>query len=152
MLRKFKFHWNQTRIKDTLHEDQNAIWNIKRSLLLRMRNVSGKSCRENKSTHFVLSNFFFSRKSCRLWDNVEKYCRAGHARLQIHTLRLCNTHCLTTATMVARTRLNVTLYVHCLPCYVYRKSLHSSEKPFSPPGLYYVTDKSPVNIPGTHFC
>ena len=28
--------------------------------------------------HFVFNNFFF-RKSCRLWDNVEKYCRAGQA-------------------------------------------------------------------------
>jgi len=24
-------------------------------------------------THFVVSKFF-SRKSCRLWENVEKYC------------------------------------------------------------------------------
>ena len=24
-------------------------------------------------------NFFFFRKSCRLWDNVEKYGRAGQA-------------------------------------------------------------------------
>jgi len=22
-------------------------------------------------------NNFFCRKSCRLWDNMEKYCRAG---------------------------------------------------------------------------
>jgi len=28
-------------------------------------------------THFIF-NFFF-RKSCRLWDNVEIYCRAGQA-------------------------------------------------------------------------
>ena len=30
-----------------------------RSLLLRMRNVAGKSCREYQNTHFVFSNFFF---------------------------------------------------------------------------------------------
>jgi hypothetical protein len=49
------------------------------SLLLRMRNVSDKrcSCLENQNTHFVFSDFF--RKSCRLCDNVEKYCRAGQA-------------------------------------------------------------------------
>ena len=56
---------------------------------------------------------------------VEKYCRAGRRpqmtiwRMRIacwvlrsykYTLRLCNTHCLSTATMVAKTRLNVTLY------------------------------------------
>jgi hypothetical protein len=34
------------------------------------------------------------------------------------TLRLCNTHCFSTATMVARTRLNVTLYVHCLSSFI----------------------------------
>ena len=36
-----------------------------------------KSCRENQNIHFVFSNFF--QESCRLWDNVEKYCRAGQA-------------------------------------------------------------------------
>jgi hypothetical protein len=36
-----------------------------------MRNVSDKICRENQNTHFMFNNFF--RKSCRLWDNVEKY-------------------------------------------------------------------------------
>jgi hypothetical protein len=34
--------------------------------------------------------------------------------LQVHTLRLCNTRCFSTTTMVARKRLNVTWYVHCL--------------------------------------
>jgi len=28
------------------------------SVFLKMRKVSDKSCRENKDTHFVLSNFF----------------------------------------------------------------------------------------------
>ena len=36
--------------------------------LLRMRNVSDRSCRENQNTHFCWITF--SRKSCRLWDNV----------------------------------------------------------------------------------
>ena len=51
---------------------------ISRSILLRMRNVSDRSCRGNQNTRFVSNNSFFLR-SCRLWDNVEKYCRAGHA-------------------------------------------------------------------------
>ena len=34
------------------------------------------------------------------------------------TLRLCNTYCFSTATMVTRKRRNVTLYVHCLSCYI----------------------------------
>jgi len=33
-----------------------------------------------------------------------------------NTLSLCNTHCFFTSTMVARTHLNVTLYVHRLSC------------------------------------
>jgi hypothetical protein len=65
---------------------------------------------------------------------VEKYCRTGqatddnmaHAHCKLdaqvykHTLRICNTHCFSTATMVARTRLVATLYVHCLSCFVSR--------------------------------
>ena len=31
-----------------------------------------------------------------------------------HTLRICNTYCFSTATVVARTRLDVTLYVRTL--------------------------------------
>jgi hypothetical protein len=59
---------------------------------------------------------------------VEKCCRAGrptddnmahgHCMLDtegyIHTLRICNTYCISSATMVIRTCLNVVFYVHCL--------------------------------------
>jgi len=40
---------------------------------------------------------------------------------------LCNTYCFSTATMVARTRLNVTLDVHCMSCMIRRTltNLHS---------------------------
>ena len=33
-----------------------------------------------------------------------------------HTLGMRNTHCFSTATIVTRTRLSVTLYAHCLFC------------------------------------
>jgi len=33
---------------------------------------------EKIKTHVLCSIIFF-RESCRLWDNVEKYCRAGYA-------------------------------------------------------------------------
>ena len=59
----------------TLHADRYTCLIISRAVLLTMRNVSDKSCRANHNTHFVFSNFFH-RKSCRLWDNVGKYCRA----------------------------------------------------------------------------
>jgi len=42
-----------------------------------MRNVSDKTVDEIK-THFMFNNVF-SRKSCRLWDNVGKYGRARQA-------------------------------------------------------------------------
>jgi len=35
-----------------------------------------------------------------------------------HTRRICNTYCFSTATMVARTRLIVTLYVLCLSSFL----------------------------------
>jgi hypothetical protein len=89
--------------------------------------------RENdveKKKHIFCSVYFFFRKSYRLWDHVGKYRRAeqttsdnmryAHCMLDTedykHTLRICNTYYCYTPTMVKRTRLNVTLYVHCLSC------------------------------------
>ena len=59
---------------------------------------------------------------------MKKYCRAGqatddnmaHAHCMVdtegyrHTLRICSTYCFPNATIAARTRLNITLYEHCL--------------------------------------
>ena len=98
------------------------------SVLLRMRNVSDKSCIENQNT-FLCPITLFLESHC-LWDTVEEHCRAvhatdgnmAHADCRLHTygykctLRIYNTYCLSIATMVARTRLNATLHVHCLPC------------------------------------
>jgi len=64
---------------------------------------------------------------------VEKYRRAGqatddnmaHAHCMLdnsgykHTLRVCNTCCFSTTSMVARTRLSVTLHWRCLSCCVF---------------------------------
>jgi hypothetical protein len=61
MPRKFKFDWNLTSMTGTLREDLRTFMTISRSVLLRMRNVSDKSCRENQNTHFVFSNFFFPK-------------------------------------------------------------------------------------------
>jgi len=40
-----------------------------------MKNVSDKFCRKNQNTYFVSKKSFVV--SWRLWDNVEKHCRAG---------------------------------------------------------------------------
>jgi len=69
MSKKFKFHRKLNRITGTLHEDQYTFLIISRSVLLRMRDISGKICRGNQNTHFMYYYFFF-RKSYRLWDNV----------------------------------------------------------------------------------
>jgi hypothetical protein len=85
-------------------------------------------------THILCSIIVF-RKSCRLWDSMDKYgramqaqvitylceekmcvvCQLTKARIQAHTLIIFNTYSFT-ATVVMRTRLSVTLYVHCLSC------------------------------------
>jgi len=54
----------------TLHDDEYTFLVISGLVLLRMKNISGKICRETRNTRFVF------RKLCLLWDNVEKYCRA----------------------------------------------------------------------------
>jgi hypothetical protein len=42
----------------TLHEDLGTFMIVSHSVLLRMRNVSDKSFRENQNTHFMNNNLF----------------------------------------------------------------------------------------------
>jgi hypothetical protein len=58
--RKSKFHQTLTRIMDTLHANL-CIFIISRSVLLRMRNVSDKSCTENQTTSFFSINLSENR-------------------------------------------------------------------------------------------
>jgi hypothetical protein len=90
-----------------------------------------------KSKHILCWVTFFS-KACRLWDNVEKYCsweghrwqrgacalHAGFTHTRARARRLCKIHCLSTSTIFARKRLNVTLniLVYCLFCLFQTKS------------------------------
>jgi hypothetical protein len=78
----------------TLQEDRYTFMGTSRSFLLRMRNDSNKSCIENQNTPFVF------RKSYRLREKVEKYCRAGqatddnmaHSRCMLDTQGYKHTH------------------------------------------------------------
>jgi hypothetical protein len=87
-----------------------------------------------KSKQILCSTTFFSffRKSRHLRSNVEKYSAAEQAtddkwgmRMACcmpkgtNTHSICNTHCFSTTTMVARTHLNVTLYVPTVPVLFY---------------------------------
>jgi hypothetical protein len=82
MLRKFKFHLNPTRIYIYDYGDF-----ISYSVLLTMKHVSDKSCREKQSRHFMVNNVF--RKSFHLWDTVGKYCipKATNA-LSVYVIRI----------------------------------------------------------------
>jgi len=51
------------------------------------------------------------------WQYGACALHAGILRLHTQTLRICNIHCFSTATMVARTLLRVTLSVYCLSCF-----------------------------------
>jgi len=42
---------------------------MSRSVILRIRNVSDKICKENQNSHF---QYFILSKICCLWHNVEK--------------------------------------------------------------------------------
>jgi hypothetical protein len=97
----------------TLHKDTCTFMIISHSILLRMRNVSDKCCRENQYTHFVSNNFFFEndavyeimwrktvvsdRSQKKMWC-MHYECRKTRAT---NTHRVCNIYCLSTATMVA---------------------------------------------------
>ena len=124
--RKFTIHWYRTKITGTLHKDQYTCWITYRLVHPRMRNISDKGCIENQNTLFAHN--YFLLKSYRLWDNVGEHCRAWqgtdekteHAHCVLdtwgykQTLRICNKYWFSTATLIKRARLNITLYVHCL--------------------------------------
>jgi hypothetical protein len=59
----------------TLHEDQYTFLIISRSVLLRMRNVSDKSCRENQNTNFKLIFFLNRTVYERVCENIVERCR-----------------------------------------------------------------------------
>jgi len=131
-VRKFTYHEYMTRITGTWHEDLCTFIIISRWILLRMRNILCRCHGEDQNRHFIFCNLF-CRKSCRLWDNVEKlwYSQSGH-RLQYNTAHahcmldnqgyknwVCNTYCSSMAKMLTRTRLNITFFlvsVFFIPC------------------------------------
>jgi hypothetical protein len=93
--------WDE--IKGTLLEDQCTFFIISSSFLLECELFQTKVVEKIK-THILWSVTCF-RKSCRLWGNFGKYCRAvqdtwqygacalhaGYLRLQIHTHSSCVT-------------------------------------------------------------
>ena len=99
-----------------------------RSVRLRMRNVSVKFVEKIKTHILCAITFFFENRAVYeiMWKNVVKPGRPqmtiwsmGIARLisnATDTLRTSNNFWVSTVTMVARTRLNVTLCLQSLLC------------------------------------
>ena len=121
--------WQEWR-QGTLCAEQCTVMTTSRSVFLRMRNVSEISCRGNQDTHHFSFNNFLpkNRAVCEImWKNMVGLQRpqmaiyhgacalhAAYLRLQTHTI--CNTHCLSAASLVARTRLIVPFYAQCQSC------------------------------------
>jgi len=68
--------WQEWRVL-YMQTDICTVMIISRSVIFRMRNVPDKRWRENQNA--ILSSITRFRKSCRLWENVETYCRSGQA-------------------------------------------------------------------------
>jgi hypothetical protein len=115
-----------------------------RLVLLRMRNISDRSCRGNKNTYFMF-NFFppenravyqiLSKNTVELEttdDNKKRRMRFAqwiHKATRARALARATTHTARTlSTMVTRVSLSVTLYAHCQSCFL---SLPSGFKYFS---------------------
>jgi len=101
---------------------------ISRSILFRMRNISDKSCRDNRNAHFMIKNFFSECHAvyAKTW---KIYCRTRQAaenKIMRHRHIVCwikkakhrvrYTYFFSTATMVKQTPHSVTMHVVCLPC------------------------------------
>jgi hypothetical protein len=107
------------------------LFDVCRSVLLVMRNVSDKSYRENQNTRFICNNFFFSPENRSvyeiMWKNIAEPVKPQMTiwRMSIarcvpkatDTLRIRNTYCFFTTTMVALKQLNLTCYRYCLSCW-----------------------------------
>jgi hypothetical protein len=74
-------------------------------------------------THFIFQTFFYIENrvvyEIMLKNVVEPGDNMAHAHCMpdTDTLKMCNTYCFSTATMVTRTRFVVTLYANCLSCF-----------------------------------
>jgi len=51
------------RVTGTLLEDQYTLVIVSRSVHLRMRNISDKSCKQDKNRHIVFNDFFFKSRA-----------------------------------------------------------------------------------------
>jgi len=80
---------------------------------------------ERKKAHFMFNFFFFENRT--VYETVEKFVKSKRPQMKTrfmrisywtpkatNTLRICNTYCFSTATLVAQTRLSAALFVQQL--------------------------------------
>ena len=84
--KNFNIHYKLKRISYTLHEDLCTFMIISRWILLRMRNVSDESCRENQNT-FCVKYFFFENRTVYeiMWKNIAE---PGRPQMTIWRMRI----------------------------------------------------------------
>ena len=100
-----------------LHEDRHTFAITSRSVLLRMRNVSDKSCTENQ----IYITFFHA--SCRLWDRREKIWYSQEGQRSQHRYRIRNNYCfLHVNNCFANTP--QCYKVHCWSCWNFISAIH----------------------------
>ena len=129
--RLLSFDWNLRRITNTSREDIWPFVLIYRRIILRMADALHMSCRENQNTNFMFNNLF-SRKSYRLWYNVEKYEVArqatgdniiGRMRISCWMTKATDTQLCVTVIALPRQKwlcehaTMLLLHVQCLSCF-----------------------------------
>ena len=112
-----------------------------RSVLLRMKNVSDKSCREHPNTHSKFTNVLFESRVVYeiMWKPTVEPDRPQTTiwRMRVacwmpkptntHSENV-NTYCVSTARMLTPSRLNVKLEVHCLSSKIRCRRLEPQEQ------------------------
>jgi len=104
-------------------EGQDILTITFRRILVSIRNILGKKLNTKIQIHFMFNIFFpENRAFCEImWKNTVQpdrpqtnaLCMPDNKDYKL-TLRICNNYCFCTATMITRTRLNITL-IRVLP-------------------------------------
>ena len=98
--------------------DSSGEWEmLQRKVLRKSKHIlcSVSPPRENRAVYKIMLKKNGWTRSAAEGNIIRRMCLACQkTNPRIHTLKICNNYCVSTATMVARTPLIVTLYVHCL--------------------------------------
>ena len=106
----------------TLHEHLRTFIIVFQWLLLKVRNVSDIKTHKLCSTTFsknhaiyeiMLKNMAEPNRAQMIMQYSACALHTGYLRLYTHILRICNSYCFSTATMVIQMHLIVALYIHC---------------------------------------